>query len=46
MEAYLRAEDRLERDRLALELTLVAVSTQGNREAIERLQRELGRSDR
>ena len=43
MEAYLQAEGRLERERLSLELTLVAVATQGNRAAIERLQRELAR---
>ncbi len=46
MEAFLRAEERLERERLALELTLVAVGTQGNREAIERQQRELTRIER
>ena len=43
--AFLDAESRLERDRLATLLTISSVGAQGNKESIERLHRELLRED-
>ncbi|MBU2772245.1 hypothetical protein, partial [Acidithiobacillus caldus] len=45
MEAFLAAEARDERERLNAMLVVTAVGSQGDRRAIERLQRELGRAD-
>lgn len=45
MTAFLAAEARLERERLATLLTVTSVGSQGGKETIERLQRELLRED-
>lgn len=45
MMAFLEAESRLERDRLATLLTIISVGTQGNKESMERLHRELLHED-
>jgi hypothetical protein len=45
LEAFLAAEARDERERLANLLVITAVGAQGDRHAIERLQRELTRAD-
>jgi len=45
MHAFLVAEARLERERLAALLTVTSAGAQGGKEAIERLQRELRRED-
>jgi hypothetical protein len=45
MNAFLAAEARLERECLATWLTLTSVASQGGKETIERLHRELLRED-
>lgn len=45
LEAFLAAEARAERERLANRLVITAVAAQGDQRAIERLQRELTRAD-
>jgi hypothetical protein len=45
MEAFLAAEARDARERLSTLLVITAVATQGERSAIERLQRALDRED-
>ena len=45
METFLAAEARAERERLSARLVFTAVGSQGDRRAIERLQRELDRAD-
>jgi hypothetical protein len=45
MTSFLAAEVRLERERLAALLTVTSVGSQGGKEAIERLHRELLRED-
>ena len=41
MDAFLAAEARAEREHLAARLVVIAVASQGDKRAIERLQREL-----
>jgi len=41
MDAFLAAEVRAEREHLAAQLVILAVGSQGDKRAIERLQREL-----
>ena len=45
MNAFLEAEARIERERLAATLTVVSIGAQGDKAAIERLDRELHRED-
>ncbi len=45
MNAFLEAEARIERERLAATLTVVSIGAQGDKAAIERLHRELRRED-
>lgn len=45
METFLAAEARDERERLNALLVVTAVGSQGDRRAIERLQRELGHAN-
>jgi len=45
MNAFLEAEARIERERLAALLTVVSHGAQGDKAAIERLHRELRRED-
>lgn len=45
MNAFLKAEARLEREHLATLLTVTCVASQGGKETIERLHRELLRED-
>jgi len=45
MNAFLTAEARLERERLTTLLTVTSVASQGGKETIERLHRELLRED-
>ncbi|GHU08297.1 hypothetical protein AGMMS50225_06680 [Betaproteobacteria bacterium] len=42
---FLAAETRRERERMSLLLVVSAVASQGDKRAIERLQRELERED-
>ncbi|MCW7540718.1 hypothetical protein OOT46_23140 [Aquabacterium sp. A7-Y] len=44
--AFLAADARLEHERLAALLTVMAVAAQGSRESIQQLQRELQRHSR
>jgi len=41
MNAFLEAEARIERERLAALLTVVSIGAQGDKAAIERLHRQL-----
>lgn len=45
MNALLEAEARIERERLLATLTVVSIGAQGDKAAVERLQRELRRED-
>ena len=45
MQAFLAADARDERERLGTFLVITAVATQGERSAIERLQRAIDRED-
>ncbi len=45
MNSFLAAEARLERGRLATLLTVTSIGSQGGKEAIERLHRELLHED-
>ncbi len=45
MNAFLEAEARIERERLATTLTVVSIGAQGDKAAIERLHRALRHED-
>ncbi len=45
MNAFLKAEARIDRERLLATLTVVSIGAQGDKAAIERLQRELRHED-